>query len=165
MDKEEALQKATFMLKKILYSIEKMNIDESKYLLSDNLYNKLNDYINKEKEHQENEHYDNVKVIPSLNREFEDEENNYLEIIFNCNCFKYTTSLVSNNILYGDNSKKIDIIIKGIVKKLKNVETQPSYSCKNCGTSYDVIENSICPNCGSIYDLKKYDYIMDDLNI
>ena len=165
MDKEETLQKATFMLKKILYSINQMNINEIKYLLSDNLYNKLNDYVNKEQEKQENDHYDNIKVIPSLNREYEDEEYNYLEILFNCNCIRYTNSLLLKKVLYGDNTKKIDFVIKGIVKKLKTAEPQQSYSCKNCGISYDVIENSTCPNCGSIYDLKKYDYIMDELDI
>ena len=165
MDKDEILQKSTFMLKRILYALNQMNIKDINYLVSDNLYNKLNGIMEESNNKQEICHYENIKITPSLNREYEDEEYNYLEILFNCNCLRYITSSISNEVISGDNTNKINFVIKGIVKKDKKAIPQPSYKCEGCGTSYDVFDNSICPNCGNTYDLKKYDYIMDDLNI
>ena len=52
------------------------------------------------------------------------------------------------------------------VRGKKNVVDKPvtsmrMYTCKNCGSTLDLLEGAICKFCGSEYDLEEYDWVID----
>ena len=52
------------------------------------------------------------------------------------------------------------------VRGKKNVVDKPvtsmrMYTCKNCGSTLNLLEGAICKFCGSEYDLEEYDWVID----
>lgn len=67
------------------------------------------------------------------------------------------------------NGKKIRHAYENVmlgVRGKKNVVDKPvtsmrMYTCKNCGSTLNLLEGAICKFCGSEYDLEEYDWVID----
>ena len=141
------------MMQKIYESISNDNLESIKYFISENVYKKYQDMIQRYKDKGLTIKYDNV-VIDSEIKEIT-KVNGQPQITVNttCNYSKYYTK--DGEIVSGDDNKLQTIYN---ITVTKNEHSKIYYCCEGCGKSFDAVNYDKCPNCGSNFIEEKYDY-------
>ena len=151
---------------KLFTAIMKGNLQEVDHFISDNVYNKYEDYINKLDSNNERQMYDelNVKHTEIISRDLlEDKEVIKVRII--SRYMDYIISKSTGDFIRGDNTRRIEKeYILTFEKKLDTKDIKIVRKCPGCGASISVNTSGKCEYCGTIYNLEDYDYILVNID-
>ncbi len=151
---------------KLFTAIMKGNLQEVDHFISDSVYNKYEEYINKLDNNNERQMYDelNVKHTDIISRDIlEDKEVVKVRII--SRYMDYIISKSTGNFIRGDNTRRIEKeYILTFEKKLDTKDIKIVRKCPGCGASISVNTSGKCEYCGTIYNLEDYDYILVNID-
>ncbi len=140
------------MMQKIYESISNDNLESIKSFMSDEVYQKYQDMIQRSKDKGLTIKYDNVVIDSEIKEITKVNGNPQITVNTTCNYSKYYTR--DGEIVSEDN--KLQTIYNIIVTK--NEHTKIYYCCEGCGKSFDAANYDKCPHCGSDFIEEKYDY-------
>ena len=151
---------------KLFTAIMKGNLQEVDHFISDNVYNKYQEYINKLDSNDERQMYDelNVKHTDIISRDIlEDKEVVKVRII--SRYMDYIISKSTGDFIRGDNTRRIEKEYNlTFEKKLDTKDIKIVRKCPGCGASISVNTSGKCEYCGAIYNLEDYDYILVNID-
>lgn len=155
------ITKANLMIKKVLHAVTLKDLSKVDHFISDNVYNKFKDQIEKAALNGTELVYDEVNVTTII-KDIKEQMDSYI-IITNASikCLKYFKS-EDGTIMGGSDNSRIILNKKVIFKKVQNNENRDTNRCRGCGTTYNINESGICPVCGRIFDLEKIDFYIDE---
>lgn len=162
---EELKSKFSNIFIMLLFSVMTNDLEKVKHFLSNEMYFRYNDIINKNNSNNEIEMFDelNVKDI-NIVRSFEDEVNEYKEVNITSRYIHYFIDKETKRYKSGNNSNRIEKTNKLIFKKKKQAEERKNViKCEHCGANLDINFTGACEYCGIVTDVSPYDYILIDL--
>lgn len=142
------------------------NLDDSKHMLSDKVFNKYNDYINELIRNDETHMYDmlNVAETEIANVKITNEK-----IIITVSLLSKAYDYVLNSngkIIKGqDERREVKRNILTFTKKIDFKNHKDVRKCPGCGASIDANYSGKCAYCDTIYNAKDYDYILEDIEV
>lgn len=151
---------------KILSAIMKQDLSEVRHFMNDELYNKLNDKVEKLKSSGQRQMYDelNVKDTSVYNRHIENNKE-VISAIIDSRYMDYVIDMNTGNLLKGDDTRRIERrYYLQFEKNLSTKEIGLVRKCPGCGASISVNSSGKCEYCGSIFNQEDYDYVLVSLS-
>ncbi len=139
-------------------------LENIKHFVSDDLYDKLTQKVNKLNEQNLIQMYDEINVAQTdiLNYHI---DNNTMIIEVNI-VSRYLDYLIDSNGNYKSGNMETRMQKNNhlvFTKKINFKQSQTVNRCPNCGASIDVNLNGKCPYCGTIYNLEDKNWILSSL--
>ena len=151
---------------KLFTAIMLGDLKEVDHFISDEVYNKYNDYIKELDSKNQRQMYDelNVKDTIILNREvLEDKE--IVEVLLISRYMDYIIDKDTLNLITGDNTKRIEKEYHlTFTKKNNTIGNSIIHKCPNCGASMHTNNSGVCEYCHTIYDQEEHDYVLTSIN-
>lgn len=146
---------------KILHAIMFNKLDTIDHFVSDSVYNRLTEKVNKLKKNNLIQMYEmtNVKESNITKKEILDDKT-VIEVSLTGRYVDYIMNN-DNKIIEGNDENRIEQKYILTFEKNNNAKTQKiSRKCPGCGANMDINNSGKCEYCGSIYDLENYDFIL-----
>lgn len=169
---DKSFSEGTFLTKvdhifiMILNAIMDNDMSSVKHYLSDDVYNKFNEMVNKYINMNASRLFDEMNVSST---NIENIEINDDEILITVNITsKYMDYLIdeNGNFLSGVNDHRITSNHKILFSKKRNATSLSEIRrCKNCGSSININNSAICEYCNQPFDMSDYDYIVKNIDI
>ncbi len=150
---------------KLYTSVMKGNLDDVKHFLSQDVYDKFNNYVKELTSNGKRNMYDelNVKNTRIISRT----KNNDKEIIkveLISRYMDYIIDINSGNLISGDNTRRIEKRnILTFEKKLNAKDIGIVRKCPGCGASISVNTSGKCEYCDTIFNQEDYDYVLVEI--
>ena len=147
---------------KLYTSVMKGNLDDVKHFLSDEVYEKFNNYLIQLSSANQRNMYDelNVKNTKIINRTFTNEKE-IVEVELISRYMDYIIDINTGNLISGDNTRRVEKRnILTFEKKLNAKDISLVRKCPGCGASISVNTSGKCEYCGRIFNQEDYDYIL-----
>ena len=138
------------------------DLDRAKHFLSNEVYEKYKDKLDKLNFNHERQMYDELNVKETIIDGFNIVED---KIVINVTIISrymdYIINKDTGNYIRGINDRRVEKVNKLVFSKtINSTYTKTSQKCPTCGASIDVNSNGKCSYCGSIFNADKYDWIL-----
>ncbi len=147
-------------------AVMKQDLEKVKHFLSDEVFNKYKQKIEKLQSKNQLQIYDELNVSDTNIIKIS-EYDNYFEIQVSL-LSKYLDYLIDKStkkFICGNRNVRTEKKIKLYFTKIKNAKALGSVrTCSSCGANMDLNKSGRCEYCGSIYELKKYDWILQSID-
>ncbi len=150
---------------KLFTAIMKGNLTEVDHFISDEVYNKYNNYIKDLDSKNQRQMYDelNVKDTIILNREIKEKE--IVNVLIISRYMDYIIDKDTGELITGDDTRRIEKEYHlTFTKKLDAKETSIVKKCPTCGNSISVNNSGVCDYCHTIYNQEDYDYVLENIS-
>lgn len=148
----------------LLTSIMEKNIDRVKHYLSNDVYLRYKQMVDKYKEDETTRLFDEMNVKSTQISNVEINEN---EIIVTVNLTsRYMDYIIDKdgNYVSGENTRRIEKSnLITFTKKINAESLKAVRKCPSCGSSLDLNDTAVCKYCHQPFDMSKYDYIITDI--
>ena len=142
------------------------NLDNSKHMLSDKVFNKYNDYINELIKNDETQMYDMLNVAETEIKNIEiTDEKIIITVSLLSKAYDYVMDRDGKIIKGQDERREAKRNILTFTKKINFKNHKDVRKCPGCGASIDINYSGKCAYCDTIYNAKDYDYILDDIEV
>ena len=152
---------------KLLTAVMEGDLSSVKHFISDEVYQKYQDIIDKLDGRNERQMYDelNVKNTYVESREIVDDKE-IVQVRIISRYMDYLIDKDTGNLIRGDNTRRIERDYHlTFTKKLITKDIGLVRKCPGCGASISVNTSGKCEYCDTIYNLEDYDYVLVDINI
>ena len=150
---------------KLYTAVMKGNLDDVKHFLSQDVYEKFNNYIKELTSNGKRQMYDelNVKNTRIISRtKTDDKEIVKVELI--SRYMDYIIDINNGNLISGDNTRRIEKRnILTFEKKLNTKDIGIVRKCPGCGASISVNTSGKCEYCDTIFNQEDYDYVLVEI--
>lgn len=136
-----------------------------KHFISNKVYDKYQNYIDKLINNKEIQMYDelNVKDTKIINK-YKDDNKYIIEVEIISRYMDYVIDEDSSNLIRGNNTSRVEKTNKLVFVKNKDTKEQKmARKCPSCGANISVNTSGKCEYCGSTYNLEDYDFILDEI--
>ncbi|MDD6403626.1 MAG: TIM44-like domain-containing protein [Mollicutes bacterium] len=149
----------------LLSSIMVGNLDRVKHKLSNSLFNEYNLFLNRLKENNEIQIFDELNVKSSEIIDIEEDTDKYVvKIRLVARYMKYKINSNTRKYKSGNDTSRVEEKYILVMTKSKNaVDEDIIKVCPGCGASIDVNNSGICSYCGTVYNTKDYDWILEKI--
>ena len=149
----------------LLTAIMENDLSSVKHYLSEDIYNKYNNMVNKYKEENVTRLFDemNVKSTEIVDYEVKD---NSLNIKVNL-VSRYMDYFINEDgeFASGINDHRIELSHNIVFTKNLNAKKLDEVRrCPTCGHSLDINSSGLCSFCGNTIDMSEYDYIVTEID-
>lgn len=153
----------TFIM--FLSSIMVGNLDRVKHKLSNSLFNEYNLFLNRLKESNEIQIFDELNVKSSEIIDIDEDNNKYIiRVRLIARYIKYKIDSNTRKYKSGNDTRRVEEKYILVMTKSKNaVDEDIIKVCPGCGASIDVNNSGKCSYCGTIYNTKDYDWILEKI--
>lgn len=153
----------TFIM--LLSSIMVGNLDRVKHKISTSLFNEYNLVLNRLKESNEIQMYDELNVKSSEIIDIDEDNSKYIvKVRLVARYMKYKIDSTTRKFKNGNNTSRVEEKYILIMTKSKGaIDEDIIKVCPGCGASVDVNNSGKCSYCGTIYNTKDYDWILDKI--
>lgn len=141
------------------------DLSSVKHFISNKVYDKYQNYIDKLINNKEIQMYDelNVKDTKIINK-YEDDNKYIIEVEIISRYMDYIIDEDSSNLIRGNNTSRVEKTNKLVFVKNKDTKEQKmARKCPSCGANISVNTSGKCEYCGSTYNLEDYDFILDEI--
>lgn len=141
------------------------DLSSVKHFISNKVYDKYQNYIDKLINNKEIQMYDelNVKDTKIINK-YEDDNKYIIEVEIISRYMDYVIDEDSSNLIRGNNTSRVEKTNKLVFVKNKDTKEQKmARKCPSCGANISVNTSGKCEYCGSTYNLEDYDFILDEI--
>lgn len=141
------------------------DLSSVKHFISNKVYDKYQNYIDKLINNKEIQMYDelNVKDTKIINK-YEDDNKYIIEVEIISRYMDYVIDEDSSNLIKGNNTSRVEKTNKLVFVKNKDTKEQKmARKCPSCGANISVNTSGKCEYCGSTYNLEDYDFILDEI--
>ncbi len=146
-------------------SIMEGNLERVRHRISDEVYNKYNQYVSLLNTNNERQIYGemNVKSTKFLNAYLEDDKY-IINVLLISRYMDYIIDKSSLELKRGFNTHRIEKnnYLRFSKKRITNKESI-GRKCPGCGANIDANYSGKCEYCGTIYDAVNYDWILDSI--
>ena len=150
---------------KLYTSVMKGNLDDVKHFLSQDVYDKFNNYVKELTSNGKRQMYDelNVKNTRIIERtKTDDKEIVKVELI--SRYMDYIIDINTYNLISGNNTRRIEKRnILTFEKKLNAKDIGIVRKCPGCGASISVNTSGKCEYCDTIFNQEDYDYVLVEI--
>ena len=152
---------------KVHTSIMKQNLSDVSHFISNTLEQELQNKINKLKNNNQRQMYDelNVKDTRILSRNIENDKE-VVEVELISRYMDYIIDMGTGDLLSGDDTRRIEK--RNILKFEKILNTKEIgivRKCPGCGASISVNRTGKCEYCDTIFNQEDYDYILVSIDV
>ena len=150
---------------KLHIGVMKQNLRDVDHFIGDDLYNTLQEKIDKLKKEEQRQMYDelNVKNTKILRRT-ETLEKEIIDVEIISRYMDYVIDINTGNLLYGDNTRRVEKVnILTFEKKKNTKEIKIIRKCPTCGSSMDINNSGECKFCRTIFNQEDYDYVLTSM--
>ena len=150
---------------KLYTAVMKGNLDDVKHFLSQDVYEKFNNYIKELTSNGKRQMYDelNVKNTRIISRtKTDDKEIVKVELI--SRYMDYIIDINTYNLISGNNTRRVEK--RNILTFEKNLNTKDIgivRKCPGCGASISVNTSGKCEYCDTIFNQEDYDYVLVEI--
>lgn len=146
-------------------SVMKQDLTRVKHFLSEELYAKFQEKVNKLHTKNVIQIYGELNVSETrIVRIIENEDNFEIEVNLLSKYLDYQIDKQSKRIVSGNDQIRVEKNIELIFAKTKNAKSLGvARKCQGCGANIDLNMNGKCSYCGTIFKLEEYDWILKDI--
>ena len=139
-------------------------MDSVKHTLSEDVFNKYNNYVNELKEKNETQMYDMLNVAETEITNVEiTEEKIKINVSLLAKAYDYVLDQ-NGNIIKGQNqTREVKHYNLVFTKKINFKNHKDVRKCPGCGASIDANFSGKCEYCDTIYNASDYDYILSEI--
>lgn len=161
------ITKINNMFIKLFTAIMLDNLEQVKHFVSDEVYLYAENIIDKNKERNSRQMYDELNVKDSNIVDVEVNESVYkIKVFLKSRYMDYIISLADGSLISGNNSSRILVNYELTFTKKKDTLTQGIVrKCPNCGAAMSVNTSGKCEYCNSTYNQEDYDWILTELKV
>lgn len=152
---------------KLFTAIMLDNLDNVKHFIGDEVYKYAKDIIDKNKEKNHRQMYDELNVKDSKIVDILVNESVYnIKVLLQSRYMDYIISLDDGSLVSGNNSSRRQVNYELTFTKRKGALTQGIVrKCPNCGATMSVNNSGRCEYCNSIYNQEDYDWVLTELKV
>ena len=150
----------------MLYSgVMKKNLDTAKHKISDEIYNKYNNYVEELKKDGLIQMYGELNVKSTTIEDiYETEDKIIVKVELISRFLNYFLDEETLEYVRGNKDRREEHINKLTLEKIKNSkELGAARHCPSCGAHMNLSRSGKCTYCGAIFNLEEYDYILTDI--
>ncbi len=159
------LSKANNIFVKLLSSVMFDKLDEIDHFISDEVYNQYKEKINRLKEENKRQMYDELNVKDSKIHLIAKEYGQYIIVVrLEARYLDYIIDLKTGKTISGNEEERVKV--KYSLEFVRNIfvdEQGTVRRCPHCGSPLDVNNSGKCKYCGGIYNQEDYDYILNKI--
>lgn len=146
--------------------VMKQDLTKIKHFLSEEVFNKYNSKIQNLKSKNQIQMYDELNVSDTNIIAIDENENEYrIYVNLLTKYYDYLIDKKTKKFISGETEYRRERRINLIFSKTKNAKSLGNArKCDACGANMDINANGICSYCGTTYELKKYDWILEQID-
>ena len=146
--------------------VMKQDLQRVKHFLSDEVYAKYEQRVNKLKENNQLQIYDELNVSDTnITNVIENDDEFVLYVNLLTKYLDYVLAKDTRAFLHGNKDVRVEKRVNLVFTKTKSAkELKSARTCASCGANVDINKTGVCPYCGSIFKLKDYDWVLTQIN-
>lgn len=161
------LTKVNNIFVKLLSSIMMDSLDDVKHFINDDVLLYAEGILEKAKEKNGRQMYDELNVKDSEIRCIEVKENVYeIKVYLQSRYMDYIINLSNGSLISGNDNSRVQVNYELTFTKKKDVKEQGiARKCPGCGAPISVNTSGRCIYCDGIYNQEDYDWVLTKLKV
>ena len=141
-------------------SVMRQDLEKIKHFLSNEVIEKYTNKIEKLKNKNQIQMYDELNVSDTdITNICEYEDRFEIEVSLLTKYYDYIIDKTTKKYISGNTNYRVEKRIKLIFSKIKNAKSLgQARTCNSCGANMDLNKNGKCKYCGTIYELEQYEF-------
>lgn len=142
------------------------NLKPVQHKISEQVYNQYNSFIDKLKNNNEIQLYDELNVKDTLIDSVEITDDKYIvNVTLISRYMPYTIDKDTKEFKEGNNQYRIEIVNHLVLTKRKDATAEGLIKkCSYCGAPVDTNRNGICRFCNKPYNTVAHDWVLESIN-
>lgn len=150
----------------VYIAVMKQDLKKVQHFLSENVYNKYAQKIMELQSKNIIQVYDELNVSNTQIMSITDNEEEFqITVKLLTKYLDYIIDKTTRKYISGNRDVRREKYVTLVLTKTKNAKVLgAARRCDCCGANMDLNKTGICEYCGSVYELKKYDWVVTQIN-
>lgn len=145
--------------------VMKQDLSKVEHFLSEEMYKKYSEKIENLKSKNQMQVYDELNVSDTNIISVEELEDRFvIKVSLLTKYLDYLIAKDTRQYVSGNRQVRKERRVRIALSKIKNAKSMGSArTCDGCGANMDLNKTGVCEYCGTVFELKKYDWVIDEI--